>query len=206
VVEPFLQRWSARKQQAKKSDELPDELPDERYNSPVSGDSNKISDDVLTVSPHDTEQVLQEQPAQELTDTDMPPLDSLTTDSDYQQFFAPKVSAELRRLALNKLFHLPQFNIRDGLDDFDDDFTQFEPLGDTVTADMKHRIEMLRQREQREQEEQRKQVAEAEAQEALSADDQVAADATPESTAPEPVSEQQAKPDPEAEPNVEHSV
>jgi len=33
------------------------------------------------------------------------------------------------------MFSLPSFKVRDGLDDYDDDFTVFEPLGDTVTND-----------------------------------------------------------------------
>ena len=41
------------------------------------------------------------------------------------------------------MFHGAGFNIRDGLDDYDEDFTYFEPLGDIVTADMRHREEML---------------------------------------------------------------
>ncbi len=56
------------------------------------------------------------------------------------------VSDELRNLALRKLFRAPVFNIRDGLDEYDDDFTQFEKLGDIVTSDMKHRIEMEQQK------------------------------------------------------------
>ncbi|GAH14210.1 unnamed protein product, partial [marine sediment metagenome] len=45
--------------------------------------------------------------------------------------------------------------IRDGLDDYDDDFTRFELLGSIVTADMKHQAQMrlLRAAEDKEQEE-----------------------------------------------------
>ncbi|MCB1806867.1 MAG: DUF3306 domain-containing protein, partial [Candidatus Competibacteraceae bacterium] len=93
-----------------------------------------------------------EKPFEQLDDNDMPPLDSLGEKSDYRAFFAPKVSAELRRLALRKLFHSPKFNIRDGLDDFDDDYTYFEPLGDTVTADMKHMQAVAQKRAERQAE------------------------------------------------------
>ncbi|MCH7880022.1 MAG: DUF3306 domain-containing protein, partial [Proteobacteria bacterium] len=48
----------------------------------------------------------------------------------------------LRNLALRKLFSAPSFNIRDGLDEYDEDYTYFEKLGDIVTADMKHQIEL----------------------------------------------------------------
>jgi predicted phage gp36 major capsid-like protein len=39
------------------------------------------------------------------------------------------------------------FNIRDGLDEYDEDYTYFEKLGDIVTCDMKHHIEMKEQKE-----------------------------------------------------------
>ena len=77
------------------------------------------------------------------TDEDMPPIESLSEDDDYGDFLSPKVSEKLRKVALRKLFHGAGFNIRDGLDDYDEDFTYFEPLGDIVTADMRHREEML---------------------------------------------------------------
>jgi len=68
-----------------------------------------------------------------LTDADMPPVESLTEESDFSQFLAEGVSDVLRRTALRKLFHLPEFNILDGLNDYDEDYTKFEKLGDVVT-------------------------------------------------------------------------
>ena len=69
-----------------------------------------------------------------LRDSDMPPLDSLGPESDYSGFLSPGVSEELRRLALRKLFHSPLFNVTDGLDDYDDDFTSFEVLREAFHA------------------------------------------------------------------------
>jgi hypothetical protein len=79
--------------------------------------------------------------APEPTDADMPPLASLGPDSDYTGFLSAKVSESLRRAALRKLFHSAQFNVTDGLDEYADDFTTFESLGNIVTADMRHSIE-----------------------------------------------------------------
>jgi hypothetical protein len=75
------------------------------------------------------------------TDADTPPIEDLDRDSDYSAFMSPKVSPELRRQALRKLFHQPEFNVRNRLDCHVGDFTRFEPLGDTVTADMRHQME-----------------------------------------------------------------
>jgi hypothetical protein len=79
--------------------------------------------------------------AAEKTDADMPPIESLHQDSDYAAFLSPKVSEKLRRQALRKLFHLPQFNFRDGLDDYTEDYRNFKPLGDIITANMRYRME-----------------------------------------------------------------
>ena len=74
-----------------------------------------------------------------LTDSEMPPLESLNETSDYSPFFSPKVSPELRRQALQKLFHLPGFKSSDGLSDYSEDYTCFEPLGDLITQELYHR-------------------------------------------------------------------
>lgn len=81
-------------------------------------------------------------PVKILTDADMPDIESMTADSDYTDFLSPGVSEELRKLALRKLFRSEVFNIRDGLDEYDGDYTHFEKLGDIVTSDMKHQLEL----------------------------------------------------------------
>ncbi len=71
----------------------------------------------------------------------LPDVHSLDENSDVSGFLSPEVSEELRRLALRRLFGMPKFNFRDGLDDYDEDYRTFESLGDVVTADMRHRLE-----------------------------------------------------------------
>lgn len=131
-----LQRWAKRKQQVREAqlEQVSEELPE-------AGDS------IGNLTPADTEPVVTEPADQQLTDADMPALDSINDQSDVSGFFSPKVSAELRRLALRRLFSQPSYNIRDGLNDYDEDFTYFEPLGDIVTSDMRHQIELAEQRE-----------------------------------------------------------
>ncbi|WP_020559791.1 DUF3306 domain-containing protein [Thiofilum flexile] len=77
----------------------------------------------------------------ELTDADMPTLEELDFHSDYSDFFSPKVSTELRKNALRQLFRQPEFNVIDELNDYREDFTYFEPLGNVLTADLKHQLE-----------------------------------------------------------------
>lgn len=91
------------------------------------------------------EQGIEDSKTEELdtrTDADMPSIESLDENSDYSGFMAPMVSEKLRQLALRKLFRLPMFNIIDGLDDYAEDYTTFEALGNIVTADMKYEMEV----------------------------------------------------------------
>ncbi len=60
---------------------------------------------------------------------DLPPVDSLDKDSDYTPFLNAGVPGKLARAALRKLWSSdPAFNIRDGLDDYDEDFTIIEAM------------------------------------------------------------------------------
>lgn len=81
-----------------------------------------------------------------LVDEDMPALESLDQDSDYSGFLSPGVSENLRRQALRQLFRSPKFNITDGMDDYAGDYSRWEPLGDVITADMRHAMETAAKR------------------------------------------------------------
>lgn len=56
------------------------------------------------------------------------------------------VDAETRKAALRSLFSKPEFNIRDGLNEYDDDFTRFAGLGDIVTQDMKRMLKLAEEK------------------------------------------------------------
>ncbi len=91
-----------------------------------------------------------------LTDADMPAIDTLSDSSDYSGFFSKGVSPELRKQALRHLFRHAVFNQRDGLNDYDEDYTTFEPLGDTITSDMRwHQARKERELAEAEAEKQR---------------------------------------------------
>ena len=118
----FVSRWSRLKHESNQAPQQTEDHP------AISGDAASVSDRT------DNRQVL--------TDADMPDISSLTFDSVFSDFMSPGVSEKLRKRALRKLFHSDVFNIRDGLDEYDGDYTQFEKLGDIVTSDMHHQMEM----------------------------------------------------------------
>ena len=130
--ESFLRRFSRRKHEARQG----------RTESPAAEADATTSAAVTPVSTED-------RPVDRdtLTDADMPDLRSLDEQSDYTAFLSAKVSESLRRAALRKLFHSTAFNVVDELDDYNEDFTTFESLGDIVTAEMRHRDEIERRRQ-----------------------------------------------------------
>lgn len=128
--ESVLRRWSRRKQEAVQTTTAVEEAEPKQTQAGLDSTASSETETVPV-----------------LTDADMPPIESLDENSDFSGFMSEGVSDELRNLALRKLFGAPVFNIRDGLDEYDEDYTFFEKLGDVVTCDMKHHIEMKEQKE-----------------------------------------------------------
>lgn len=128
--EGFYSRWSKRKildssgQLTENQSELPTDLNSSYADAADKPDSHESNQETVL-----------------LYDKDMPDLDTLDEDSDYSGFLSPGVSEKLRKLALRKLFQGQSFNLCDGLDDYDEEFTSFEKLGDIITADMRFQIE-----------------------------------------------------------------
>lgn len=140
-----LRRWSRRKREAVRGKEAADEAHGRdasRAPSEAAQDAREPAGDAP--APATVEE-------KDLTDEDMPPIGSLDENSDYSGFLSPGVSEGLRRRALRKLFLSAVFNVRDGLDDYDEDFTNFEALGDIVTSDMRHQAEAEAERARRAQ-------------------------------------------------------
>ena len=134
----FLARWSRRKALARKGEELPEPSEDEEpsQSRDAEAEASAVTEDAV---PEGAEGAAGP-PADELPE--LPPLESLDENSDYSAFLGKGVPPDLKRKALHKLFHSSKFNVRDGLDDYDWDFTNPEPLGDIITAEMRHRVRL----------------------------------------------------------------
>lgn len=138
-----LRRWSRRKREAVREKEAADEA---RRRDASRAPSEAVQDAREPAGDAPAPAAVEEK---DPTDEDMPPIDSLDENSDYSGFLSPGVSEGLRRRALRKLFMSAVFNVRDGLDDYDEDFTNFEALGDIVTSDMRHQAEAEAERARR---------------------------------------------------------
>lgn len=118
-----LGRWSQRKRRAARGELLEDEPT------------------VETAKPTASEDAAVPEPAQvELTDADMPPIETIDAQTDLSGFFSPKVSETLRRDALRRYFHLPDVHIVDRMNEYDADYSSFLPLGDLVPEEMKRKL------------------------------------------------------------------
>ena len=72
------------------------------------------------------------------------------TDTDSEQekpiWQRDDVDEETRKSALRALFRKPEFNVRDGLNEYDDDFTKFASLGNVVTHEMKRMLKLAEEK------------------------------------------------------------
>ncbi len=139
--EDLLSRWSRRKLQTQEETKKEDRLV-------AAIEQDSLDYQAATEAVEAQREDSPEAPI--LTDEDMPDIESLDENSDFSMFMSSGVSDRLRNLALRKMFHAPEFNIRDGLDEYDEDYTYFDKLGDIVTCDMKHQLEMQQEKKQEE--------------------------------------------------------
>ena len=140
MTEGFLGRWSRLKRttpdQLEPSEEslathLATEIGEEEYLHKADlKEDDQLRDDVPDASlervSENEPEPLEEVPV--LTDADMPDLSTINAKSDMSMFWSSGVSAELRRQALRKFFHQPEFNVRDPLDDYALDYSQPKKL------------------------------------------------------------------------------
>ena len=69
---------------------------------------------------------------------ELPPVESLSFESDFRAFMRAKVDERLRRAALKKLFSDPRFNVMDGLDVYIDDYSKEDSIPPGMLAQLQH--------------------------------------------------------------------
>jgi hypothetical protein len=105
--EPFLSRWSKRKSEARSGEPVPQEPPDALPRPAADPPATR---------------------AEAKSPEPLPPVESLTPDSDFTGFMKPDVDEGVKRQALRTLFRDPQFNVMDGLDTYIDDYSKPDPM------------------------------------------------------------------------------
>ena len=102
----FLHRWSRRKHEAARSTQAPAGPAPSPAAAPA----------VAATAPEPVEP------------PPLPPVESLTLESDFAPFLSAKVEESVKRAAMRKLFSDPHFNVMDGLDIYIDDYSKPDPM------------------------------------------------------------------------------
>ena len=110
----FLRRWSRRKLATKTGEKL-EAHPSPAQPTPEAGrvapTAGGVPEPLGTQSPEP-----------------LPPVESLTIDSDFTPFMRPGVDPGVKREALKTLLRDPRFNVMDGLDTYISDYSKPDPL------------------------------------------------------------------------------
>lgn len=130
-----LERWSRRKRGQTMAAPSPEDAPlvsaqDEAH------DDNPLEDSEpgAPVPPSQPE----DDPLPGSLDETLPDPDTLQAGSDFTAFLQKGVSPALKRRALRRLYATGNYNVRDGLDDYDDDYSQLRPLARESAEKLRH--------------------------------------------------------------------
>jgi len=103
----FLRRWSRRKTAVREGKKVePDPVPVQQSVAPVETGS----------------------PLEPAAPEPLPPVESLTPESDFAPFMQQGVDPGVKREALKTLLRDPRFNVMDGLDVYIDDYSKPDPM------------------------------------------------------------------------------
>ncbi len=149
--EALEQQQALEKQQALESQQTADNLKSAEQvevtgseanpqNSQTISSSDKVAGRGLQTAEHqplaagETENTPSDKP---LSDEDMQDVEAIDGNSNVSAFFSEGVSEKLRKQALKAMFLKPEFNVRDGMDDYDLDYTDVKELSSDVAAGLR---------------------------------------------------------------------
>jgi len=118
-----LRRWSQRKAEARVVTAQRHEPPAEVQPAP---DLHRATTNVTAAARDADARTHDQEPTPPVPE--LPPIESLTPQSDFSAFMQPEVDDALRRQALRKLFSDPHFNVMDRLDVYIDDYSTPDPI------------------------------------------------------------------------------
>jgi Protein of unknown function (DUF3306) len=133
-----LRRWSQRKREAARAAQevdAPSAIADD--SAPTAAPAAGTEFGAVALPRLDSSPLASPQPEM------LPPVESLTFESDYSAFMQPKVEEATKRAALRKLFSDPSFNVMDGLDIYVGDYTQPDPMPEGMLGQLAGVYRML---------------------------------------------------------------
>ena len=97
-----------------------------------SGDSSSTAEQASEQAAAENDQHASDADNAETPTIELPDPDTLTPDADISAFMQSGVDPALRQRALRRIFMGGEHSVRDGLDDYDQDFSQMRPLAEGV--------------------------------------------------------------------------
>lgn len=147
-AESFLSRWSKRKQGSREAEPAPTEP------APATPHSQSVAAKSVLVAPVATPASLPsplpsattatgapdiqhlQQTNHPAESTALPPVETLTPESDFRPFMKPDVDPALRNQAMKSLFRDPHFNVMDMMDVYVDDYSLPDPIPESMLRQM----------------------------------------------------------------------
>lgn len=124
----FFSRWSQRKLDGDKATDAESPEPDSTTDNTQASELTQVSEQEPSIT---SEQVSADVSSESLDSS----VDSPEGDGEspsVAQLLVSEASESVKKAALRKLFLSEEFNVRDGLDDYDDDYSNLKSLGEGV--------------------------------------------------------------------------
>jgi len=144
-----LERWSRLKRNVPQEQDAPpvtEPVEELAAKSDISPDAAQEAPEQTSLEQSPAEQSPSEPaPKPGSLDHTLPDPETLEAGSDFSAFMVPGVSGALRRRALKRLWATGNYNVRDGLDDYDADYNQLlKPMGSELASKLRrwtHKVE-----------------------------------------------------------------
>ncbi|CAH6803597.1 conserved hypothetical protein [Vibrio chagasii] len=152
----FFSRWSQRKldESTDKAREAEQPLEETSVTSPESASQTPTSAEEL--APNDPAPIEPTNALEESGDTKESASEA-TEELSMAQLLVSEASESVKKAALRKLFLSEEFNVRDGLDDYDDDYSNLKSLSEGVAESLR---DWVKEKAEEETSSEQEQVAE----------------------------------------------
>ncbi|SDO30888.1 DUF3306 domain-containing protein [Vreelandella arcis] len=141
-----LERWSRIKRGIEPEDPAPEPEPDKQLHNDTAADPGVADSQPLDEAPEkhesetadDSEERASAPPPPGSLDATLPDPETLEAGSDFSGYMVSGVSSTLRRRALKRLWATGNYNVRDGLDDYDLDYRQqLKPMASELAGKLR---------------------------------------------------------------------
>ena len=124
----FFSRWSQRKLDGDKATDVELPEPDKTTDNTQASELTQVSEQ----EPSITSEPVSADVSSESLDSSVDSPEGDGESPSVAQLLVSEASESVKKAALRKLFLSEEFNVRDGLDDYDDDYSNLKSLGEGV--------------------------------------------------------------------------